>query len=143
VLGNSSFHKPIEAIDYNMNAVPVNDQSPDIIVIEHGYNDGSLVSSGSYTEAQFTTAYTQLINRITVKYPGVPIVCLIPFKQSLANAIRSCAKAKSHCYVVETGDWGVTFGEDGTHPNVEGSDIAASKLSKALVDIFSKAYFYC
>jgi len=140
VLGNSSFHKPIEAIDYNMNGVPVNEQHPDVIVIEHGYNDGTLVTSGAYTSTDFTNAYNELIDRIKVKYPGVPIVCMIPFKQSLANEIRECANSRSYCYIIETSDWGVSYTDD-AHPNIAGSDIAAVKLAKSIVDIFGNMYF--
>lgn len=140
VLGNSSFHKPIEAIDYNMNGVTVNEQNPDIIVIEHGYNDGSLVSTGAYTTAQFKTAYNELLDRAAIKYPGVPIVCMIPFKQSLADEIRSCASDRPYCYVVETSGWGVTY-TDAAHPDINGSDIAANNLADALIYLFGNMYF--
>lgn len=140
VLGNSSFHKPIEAIDYNMNGVPVNEQYPDIVVIEHGYNDGTLVSNGTYTTNDFVAEYNKLIDRIKVKYAGVPIVCMIPFKQSLASEIRECANNRSYCYVVETDGWGVTY-TDSAHPDQAGSAIAANKLADSLSTIFGTAYF--
>lgn len=140
VLGNSSFHRPIEAIDYNMNGVPVNEQDPDIIVIEHGYNDGTLVTTGSFTNEDFKTGYNDLVNRLKIKYPGVPIVCMIPFKQSLAAEIRECVGSRSYCYIVETSNWDVTY-TDSAHPDVDGSIVAANRLAKSLLDIFGNAYF--
>lgn len=142
VLGNSSFHKPIEAIDYNMDGVEVNEQNPDIVVVEHGYNDGTLVTGGAYSEADFADGYNKLLNRITVKYPGVPIVCMIPFKQSLAAKIRECASTRSHCYVVETKGWDVTY-SDAAHPDANGATVAASNLAKSIAGIFGNGYFSC
>jgi lysophospholipase L1-like esterase len=140
VLGNSSFHKPIEAIDYNLQGVEVNDQNPDVVLIEHGYNDGTLVSSGAYTENDFKAGYNALIDRIKTKYPGVLILCMVPFKQSLASAIKGCAAGRAYCQVIETDGWGVTY-TDAAHPNEAGADVAAEKLADAIAGIFGKAYF--
>lgn len=140
VLGNASFHRPIEAIDYNMNGIPSNEQNPDIIVIEHGYNDASIIAAGTYTSDDFKTAYNELLDRIKIKYSGVPIICMIPFKQSLAEEIRECAESRSYCYVVETNGWGVTY-TDTAHPNIVGANIAAEKLAICISDIFGNAYF--
>jgi hypothetical protein len=140
VLGNSSFHKPIEAIDYNMNGVKVNELDPDIVVVEHGYNDGSLIASGTYASSDFTKAYGDLLDRISVKYPGVVILCLIPFKQSLATEIKDVVNTRKSCYVIETANWGVTY-TDQAHPDKNGSNIAASKLSTKIIDIMGKTYF--
>lgn len=140
VLGNSSFHRPIEAIDYNLNGVLVNEQDPDIICIEHGYNDGTLVSSGKFTSGDFKAAYNALLDRITVKYPGVQIICMIPFKQSMKAEITECAKNRQHCHVVETEAWMVTY-TDNAHPNVIGANVAAEQLAKSITSIFGKQYF--
>lgn len=141
VLGDASFHRPIEAIDYNMYNVLVNEQDPDIIVIEHGYNDGALVGSNGVSEADFETAYSRLIQRITVKYPGVPIMCMIPFKQTLAASIRACAANYSHCYVIETSTWDLTY-TDNSHLDVNGAATAASNLSQSIATIMGNMYFY-
>lgn len=140
VLGNSSFHKPIEAIDYNMDKVLVNEQFPDIICIEHGYNDGTLVSSGTYSSEEFKTAYNKLIDRLKVKYSGVPIVCIIPFKQSLKSEIIECVKNRTYCYVVETENWNISY-TDNAHPNVYGSENASKSLARKLLSIFGKQFF--
>ena len=140
VLGNSSFHKPIEAIDYNLNGVPVNEQRPDIICVEHGYNDGTLVSNGTYTADKFKAEYNALLDRIKVKYPGVQIVCLIPFKQSLRKEILECAKDRKYCHVVETSGWDVTY-TDNAHLDTLGAMTAAENLAKSISGIFGKQYF--
>lgn len=140
VLGNSSFHKPVEAIDYNLNKVPVNVQKPDIICIEHGYNDGTLVSGGAYTSEEFKAGYNALVDRIKTKYPGVPIVCIIPFKQSMKQEIIECVKTRKYCHVVDTEGWDITY-TDSAHPDVHGATIAAEKLAKSIISLFGKQYF--
>jgi lysophospholipase L1-like esterase len=140
VLGNSSFHRPIEAVDFNLNGVPVNEQHPDIICIEHGYNDGTLVSNGSYSSDEFKAGYNALLDRIKTKYPGVPIICMIPFKQSMKSEIVECTHGRDCCYVIETTDWGITY-TDNAHPNENGASVAAEKLSKGIVSLFGKQYF--
>lgn len=140
ILGDSSFHRPIEAIDHNLNGVPVNKQLPDIICIEHGYNDGTLVSSGTYSSNEFKSGYNALIDRIKVKYPGVPIICIIPFKQSLRAEINECVNNRRYCYVIETNDWDITY-TDNAHPDINGSRVAAEKLAKEIMGLFGKQYF--
>ena len=140
VLGNSSFHKPIEAIDYNLNGVPVNEQCPDIICIEHGYNDGTLVSNGTYTADNFKAGYNALIDRIAMKYPGVQIVCMIPFKQSLRQEIIDCVAGRQYCHVVETANWGITY-TDSAHPDKSGASIASERLATEILKLFGKQYF--
>lgn len=140
VLGDASFHRPIEAIDYNMDGVSSNEQNPDIIVIEHGYNDASIIATGTYTSDDFKTAYNELLDRIKVKYSGVPIICMIPFKQSLAEEIRECVESRSYCYVVETNGWGVTY-TDTAHPDISGANVAAEKLADSISYLFGNAYF--
>lgn len=140
ILGNSSFHKPIEAIEFNIEGVPVNEQKPDIICIEHGYNDGTLVSLGAYTVDDFKQGYSALIEMIHRKYPGVPIVCLIPFKQSLKEEIKECASNYKYCYVIDTDGWGITY-TDAAHPNETGANTAAERLAKGIISLFGKQYF--
>lgn len=140
ILGNASFHKPIEAIDYNANGIPANEQFPDIVCIEHGFNDGAIIRNGTYTTDKFKEEYTKLIDRLAIKFPGVQVVCVVPFAQSLRNEIIECAKSRKNCHVVETADWSIAY-TDGTHPNEAGANVAAKKLAAALVKIFGKQYF--
>lgn len=140
ILGNSSFHKPLEAIDYNQNGIPVNEQHPDIICIEHGYNDGTLVSNGTYTTDDFKAGYNALLDRISIKYPGVQIVCVIPFKQSLRQEIIDCVAGRRYCHVVETASWEITY-TDSAHPNKSGASIASEKMATEILKLFGKQYF--
>lgn len=140
VLGNSSFHKPIEAVDYNMNGVEVNELFPDLILIEHGYNDGAVIATGAYSELDFETAYETLIKRLTVKYTGIPIVCMIPFKQTLSSRIKAVADKYNHCYIVNTSGWELTY-SDSSHLDEEGAEIAALNLSESIIEIFGKEFF--
>lgn len=140
ILGNSSFHKPIEAIDYNLNGIPANEQHPDIICIEHGYNDGTLVSGGTYTADDFKAGYNALLDRLALKHPGVQIVCVIPFKQSLRQEILDCVVGRRYCHVIETANWGITY-TDSAHPDRSGASIASEKLATEILKLFGKQYF--
>ena len=139
-LGDNSFHKAIEAVQYNMENVPVNQLYPDLIMIEHGYNDQGLINLGLFTTEDFVEAYTALINKLCVMYPGIPILCMIPFSQRLATQIRQVAGEFSNCYVVETYSFTVDT-VDGTHPSAAGATNAANKLHDIICNIIGETYF--
>ena len=139
-LGPASFHKAIEAIDYNMDGVPVNLLEPDVILIEHGYNDAGVISLGSKTVEDFIESYSALIERLSVKYSGVPILCMIPFKQSLAQYIRQIAENYSWCYVIETATYTVET-SDSAHPSAIGAAHAAESLSADIMQLLGKDFF--
>lgn len=113
---------------------------PDIICVEYGYNDNSVIDGGTKTKEYFIESYTTLINVLRGKYSGVPIVCIIPFKQSLAEEIRGIAMNFSFCYVVETSGYDVTY-SDQAHPNVAGAESIALSLAEDIQKIFGKAFF--
>lgn len=113
---------------------------PDIILIEYGYNDNSLISTGTKTKEEFIEQYNLLLDIMVGKYSGVPIICLIPFKQSLAQEIRDIASARNYCYVIETSDYNVTYSDE-AHPNVDGAEEIAKRLSKDIENLFTKNYF--
>ena len=136
----ASFKGARLAIEYNYYGERVNALEPDLILIEHGYNDASVISGGTKTTSDFINAYTSIIERLNVMYPGVPILCMIPFKQSLAAEIRQVAATKSYCFVIETADYGVTY-SDTAHPDVAGAKTAAVKLSEAIIKLVGKDFF--
>jgi lysophospholipase L1-like esterase len=107
---------------------------PDAIVVNHGTND-----SGS-TSQVFQAAYNAVLNRLRVKYAGVPIFTMIPFNQAKAADIRACVSGRNDCYLVETSGWGVTY-IDGTHPDVAGGITAGLKLSAAIKSVLGEGYF--
>ena len=139
VLVSSSFHKAIEALTYNLQNTRVNPMKPDIVVLAHGANDGVAVGQGTYTEAQFKTAYKEVIEALYTKY-GAPVICLIPFGQWLRSAIMDCADDYDFCYCVDTQGWEITT-TDGTHPNSAGATAAAEKLSEEISKLFGKSFF--
>jgi hypothetical protein len=107
---------------------------PDFIVINHGTND-----NGASSET-FKTEYNAILNRLSIKYPGVPIFAMIPFIQYHAQDIRDCVADKLFCYLVETDDWGVTF-TDWVHPDINGGIIAGEKLADAITKVLGKEFF--
>lgn len=107
---------------------------PDAIVINHGTNDG-----GASSET-FKNEYNRVLDRLTIKYPGVPIFAAPPFNQSHSADIIECVANRSNCYLIDTAGWGVTY-TDGIHPDANGARIAGEKLADAIVEILGKAYF--
>lgn len=144
VLGDASFHRPIEAIyrHNDLEMVQDDDYYPDIIVIEHGYNDNAIIADGRSSKELFNIEYNRLIDACRIKYPGAVIMCMIPFAQSLADEIRGCASNRPGCYLIETAGWNCST-SDGDHLDAAGAEKAATNLSKAIIDIMGKQYFYC
>ena len=116
------------------------EMQPNLIVVEYGYNDNTVVTSGGYSKADFIRYYTNLLDMLRGHYTGVPIICLIPFKQSLAQEIRQIANERSYCYVIETSDYNVSY-SDSAHPNISGAEEIAKRLSSDLINLLSKNYF--
>ena len=107
---------------------------PDFIVINHGTNDGDADS------ATFKANYNAALERLRIKYSGVPIFAMIPFNQRHAQDIRDCVSDKSYCYLIETSNWNVTF-TDGGHPNVNGGIVAGTKLAEQIEAVLGKGFF--
>lgn len=122
-------------VDASINSFIVNNKV-DAILIEYGYND----SNAGYTTAQFKEYYNELIDMLVGHYSGVPVFCLIPFKQSFAQAIREIASARSYCYCIETSGYTVTY-SDNAHPDASGATSIAESLSEDIIKIMGKGYF--
>lgn len=118
------------------------EMQPNLIVVEYGYNDNTVVTSGGYSKADFIRYYTNLLDMLRGHYTGVPIICLIPFKQSLAQEIRQIANERSYCYVIETSNYNVSY-SDSAHPNISGAEEISKRLSSDLIKLLSKNYFLC
>ena len=113
---------------------------PDLIVIEYGHNDYALVSGGTKTEAEFIEEYELLISILRGMYTGTPIICIVPFHQYLASAIRTIVESTDCCYLVETDDYDVTY-SDGTHPDSVGATAISERLSADIMAIMGKDFF--
>ena len=130
-----SFSTMLNAIDYLSDGRPVEDGvTPDVIVINHGTNDGG------QSRKKFEEALDSTITRLQEKYPDTPIVYLIPFNQAHARIISEKLKDTANIYVVETKDWSITY-TDGVHPDAAGAKAAGEQLAAALVEIFGEDYF--
>ena len=130
-----SFNTMLNAIDYLSKDRPVEDGvTPDVIVINHGTNDGG------QSRKKFEEAMVATITRLQEKYPGTPIVYLIPFNQAHARVIPGVVEDFDNTYVVETKDWSITY-TDGVHPDAAGAKAAGEQLAAALVEIFGEDFF--
>ena len=135
IMAQGSFHTMLNAIDYLSNDRPVDDSiTPDVIVINHGTNDGG------QARKTFEKRLGDTLERLREKYPDAAIVYLIPFNQAQSAAIASAMKDVENGYVVETKDWEITY-TDGTHPDAAGAKAAGEQLASALQDIFGEEFF--
>ncbi|OYQ67919.1 hypothetical protein [Aerococcus sp. 1KP-2016] len=77
---------------------------------------------------------------MTIKYAGVPIFAMIPFRKNRETEIRQCVGGRSNVYLVETGNWAITY-TDGTHPDLNGGVVAGQKLAEFIVSVVGKQFF--
>ena len=135
ILSKGSFHTMKNAIDYLSEGRPVDDTViPDIIVINHGTNDGK------YTAEEFKSALADTLARLREKYPDAPIVYLIPFCGAHADTITEVTKSMENAYIVDTDGWDIPC-TDSLHPSVEGAEKVGSLLASALIELFGEDYF--
>ncbi|MBP3667867.1 MAG: SGNH/GDSL hydrolase family protein [Clostridia bacterium] len=104
---------------------PAANQEPDLIVINHGTNDGGLLTQ------EFTVAARDTLTRLSEVYPSVPVVYVIPLFQSQAEAIRTLMAEYPNGYVVETLGWPVAY-SDGIHPCAEGAGVFGERLAEEI-----------
>lgn len=133
------FNTMEKAIDRLSRRCPVADSSaanhvPDLIVINHGTNDGGLLPH------EFTVALRDTLMRLSEVYPGTPVVYVIPLFQSQAEVIRSLMAEYPNGHVVETLGWPVAY-SDGVHPSAQGAKVFGEKLAEELNRIFGKDFF--
>ena len=104
---------------------PAANQEPDLIVINHGTNDGGLLPQ------EFTVALRDTLTRLSEVYPNVPVVYVIPLFQSQSEAIRALMADYPKGHVVETLGWPVTY-SDGIHPNAEGAKVMGERVAEGI-----------
>ena len=135
IIMTGSFSTMQNAIDYLSDGRPADDDiTPDVIVINHGTNDGGV------NRKTFEEALTVTLNRLREKYPNIPIVYLIPFNQAHARIISSVVEGMENAYVVETRGWEITY-TDGVHPDAAGAKAAGERLAEELKKIFGEDFF--
>ncbi len=113
---------------------PASNQFPDLIVINHGTNDGGLLPH------EFTVALRDTLIRLSEVYPRVPVAYVIPLFQSQAEVIRTMMAEYPDGHVIETLDWSVAY-SDGVHPSAEGAKVFGERLAEELKRIFGEEYF--
>lgn len=110
---------------------------PDLIVINHGFNDGSSYSAEDF-DANLRTAFSYL----QFRYPDVPIVYMLPLNQKRVDAITSIVTELNpgNYYILPTKGWGIPT-TDGSHPTVEGARTVAANLSAFIIECFGEDFF--
>lgn len=107
----------------------------DMAIVEIGTNDESTSSE------DFKAEYSRDLLALSIKYSGLPIICLIPLAQTHAQDIRDCvASASKGTYAIETSTWVITF-SDGLHPDIPGAKVFGNNLSDEILAIMGKSYF--
>ncbi|NGT96493.1 BppU family phage baseplate upper protein [Clostridium perfringens] len=133
--GNGGVPKCLSVIDNMTYMKKAPYFEPDLIVINHGTNDSGANST------IFKTEYNKVLDRLKIKYSGVPIFAVIPFNQRHAQDIRDCVTDRKYCYLIETSGWKITY-TDSIHPNIKGGKIAGEKLANEIIKILGKNFFY-
>ena len=135
ILSKGSFHTMQNAIDYLSEGRPVDETViPDIIVVNHGTNDGK------YSAEDFGEALTETLTHLREKYSSAPIVYLIPFCGVHADTISAVVAKMDHAFVIHTEGWNIPC-TDSLHPSAEGAEKAGNLLASSLIDIFGEDYF--
>ena len=136
ILNTGSFNTMENAMEYYSKNRPVNDGIiPDLIVINHGHNDGGL------SEETFRVALVNTMQKLMKKYPNVPVVYVVPFNQSRANIITEVIPTLgNNFHVVSTAGWNIPT-NDGAHPTARGANVAAIRLATELKKIFGESFF--
>lgn len=135
ILSTGSFHTLLNTVDrFSKNRPADETADPDLIVINHGTNDGR------YGADVFGEALTSALERLREKYPSVPIVYLIPFSGTHAQTISAVTERMENTYVIPTHNWNLTY-TDGLHPDAAGAEKAGKSLASALKALFGEEYF--
>ena len=108
--------------------------TPDLIVVNHGTNDGDAETSG------FRGSLKTALGKIEKAYPGVPIVYMLPFCGNRASDIRTVCAEFDNITVVETDKWNISY-SDGLHPNRNGAKRAGELLSREINALLGADFF--
>ena len=142
-------HSGFLATDIARNNLPgwLNQNKPDIVNFMLGTND---VTRGRST-TDIMNAYTSIVSQLRGANPRVKIIVdkVIPlsFSQSGINAINNAIpswataqnRTESPIFVVDTAsNYPANANRDGVHPNAQGDQIIASRLSPVLVELIKQ-----
>jgi lysophospholipase L1-like esterase len=133
--GNGGVPPANDAFNWIYQGVARDDWQPDVVVINQGTNDGGASATA------FRTAYTTFIGTILAAYPSAKLAAMRPFGGAHAAEIKAEVDARRAAgttrvsYVDTTGWLGNGDFTDGTHPNEQGSQKAATALAAAIKTI--------
>jgi lysophospholipase L1-like esterase len=119
------------AFDFFYKDCPRDDWQPNLLVLNHGTNDGGVKSE------KFRPVYAEYLAKIRKAYPKANIAALRPFNGAHAADIAAEVKAlndagDANVFYVDTTGWlGKGDFTDGLHPNVQGGAKASDKLAEA------------
>lgn len=106
---------------------------PDYIVINLGTNDGKP------SEGEFRLWYTSMLSMFRTSYKDAKIFVMTPFNgrrnTEILEVYEGCKD--ENMFLIDSYKWNIPGGSDNTHPDVEGHDMAAEKLEKAIKEILS------
>lgn len=116
------------AYPFIYDGVPAKDRPADIVVINHGCNDGGVPN--------IENGYHNLIKLARGRNPEAAIFCVVPFAQVHERSVRFAVEGAHNegdakVYLVETQGWIDPKADttDGVHPNAAGHEKAAKQLT--------------
>ncbi len=127
--GHGNVGTASESFGWNLAGFPAAPFDPGAVVVNFGTNDAAS------TSAEFTPAYLAYLRKIRAADPQALIVALRPFNGTHADDIKAAvaaAKDRRIVYVDTTGWLGPEDFNGSTHPNVQGHQVAATKLTAVL-----------
>ncbi|TDO56130.1 pectinesterase [Kribbella sp. VKM Ac-2571] len=127
--GHGNVGTASESFGWNLAGFPAAPFDPGAVVVNFGTNDAAS------TSAEFTPAYLAYLRKIRAVDPQALIVALRPFNGTHADDIRAAVAATNDrriVYVDTTGWLGPDDFNGSTHPNVQGHQVAATKLTAVL-----------
>ncbi|WP_410792723.1 pectinesterase family protein [Kribbella sp. C-35] len=127
--GHGNVGTASESFGWNLAGFPAAPFDPGAVVVNFGTNDAASAS------AEFTPAYLAYLRQIRAADPRALIVALRPFNGTHADDIKAAVAATKDrriVYVDTTGWLGPADFNGSTHPNVQGHQVAATKLTAVL-----------
>ncbi|WP_432879032.1 pectinesterase family protein [Kribbella sp. CA-245084] len=127
--GHGNVGTAAESFGLNLAGFPATGFDPGAVVVNFGTNDAA------YDSAQFTPAYAAYLDKIRTADPQALIVALRPFNGTHADDVKAAVAAANDrriVYVDTTGWLGPDDFNGSTHPNVQGHEVAAAKLTTVL-----------
>ncbi|WP_350274376.1 pectinesterase family protein [Kribbella sp. HUAS MG21] len=127
--GHGGVGTAAESYGWNLAGFPATGFDPEAVVVNFGTNDAA------YPSAEFTPAYLAYLRKIRAAEPQALIVALRPFNGTHADNIKAAVAAANDSrivYVDTTGWLGPQDFNGSTHPNVQGHQVAAGKLTAVL-----------